>query len=85
MTKIAKEWGDGDSLHIEYDGYDDGTITIASDVAEGLDRELEVVVKGAAHDITVTRVVRQSGRRQRFVCADGVFRLASGGSFNVLK
>lgn len=83
MAKLVKPWGDGGNLYATYDGSGNGTAVFSTDIAEGLDREMEV--KFVAADIVVTRTIKQSGMREMFVPADGEFILSDGGTFNVLK
>ncbi len=61
--------------------------TVGSDIPnEGIDRERAITyrtTKGAP--ISVTRTVRQEGKRLRLNGSDGAFKLAGGGSFLVVK
>lgn len=83
MKNVIKPWSDGGSLTATYTGSGDGSATFTSDVNEGLDRTMEVTFAGGG--VSVVRQVNQEGRRVKFVCADGDFILADGGTFNVLK
>lgn len=81
--ELKKQWNDGGSLSVSYDGDRDGSAVFSSDVNEGIDREMSVVFKGG--EISVERTVKQEGKRLRFRCKDGLFLLKNGGTFNVLK
>ena len=61
--------------------------TVASDTTnESLDREQAITYRTTrGTDIRVQRTVRQEGKRERFNAADGLMRLADGGTFQVLK
>lgn len=87
MASRSKAWGDGSgqSLSAVYGGSGNGTATFSSDANEGVDRSLGVSFKDASGAVTVSRTVRQYGRREPFTAADGNFVVADGGSFNVLK
>lgn len=77
---LVKAWNDGGNLSVAYDGDGDGSAIFSSDVAEGLDREMSVVFRGAG--LSVERVVKQEGMREIF---EEDFTLVDGGTFNVLK
>lgn len=81
--ELKKQWNDGGSLSVSYDGDRDGSAVFSSDTNEGIDREMSVVFKGGG--ISVERTVKQEGKRLRFRCKDGLFLLKDGGTFNVLK
>lgn len=83
MKSVIKPWNDGGSLSVSYEGYGDGSAIFSSDVAEGLDREMEVRFVGGG--ASLTRKVKQSGRREMFVPSDGDFIVSEGGTYNVLK
>ena len=80
MGEIVKNWTDGGSLSVTYDGDGDGTAVFSSDVNEGLDREMSVLFK--VKGIEVERNVFQEGLRENF---NEDFVLSDGGTFNVLK
>lgn len=80
MAELVKQWNDGGSLSVSYDGDGDGSAVFTSDTNEGIDREMSVTFKGAG--ISVERVVKQEGLREIF---EEGFLLADGGTFNVLK
>lgn len=80
MAELVKAWNDGGNLSVAYDGDGDGSAIFSSDVAEGLDREMSVVFRGAG--LSVERVVKQEGMREIF---EEDFTLVDGGTFNVLK
>ena len=81
-----KQWNDGGSLTATYEGSGDGTAVFSSDTYEGIDREMSVVFRDAGKSIAVERTVRQEGIRQPIrLSGGGIFRLANGGRFGVLK
>ncbi len=84
MAILNKEWNDGGSLSVSYEGDGDGSPVFSSDAYEGIDREMAVTFKGGG--IAEERIVRQEGTRQPFgLAGGGIFRLANGGRFGVLK
>lgn len=85
MAELVKPWNDGGSLSVTYDGDRDGSATFSSDIAEGLDREMQVLFVDQSRVVVVERIVRQEGMREEFSASDGQFILADGGTFNVLK
>ena len=85
MAELVKPWNDGGSLSVTYDGDRDGSATFSSDIAEGLDREMQVLFVDESRVVVVERTVRQEGMREEFSASDGEFILADGGTFNVLK
>lgn len=85
MAVLVKEWKDGGSLSVAYDGDGDGSAIFSSDVAEGLDREMEVIFRDRGETVAITRKVRQIGMREAFSGSDGRFITADGGTFNSIK
>lgn len=85
MATLVKQWPTGTgNLSVTYNGDGDGTAVFASDVNEGIDRVMDVTFK--AGDVVEQRIVTQEGLRQPFgLSGGGVFRLANGGRFGVLK
>ena len=84
MAELVKQWDNGGSLSVTYDGSGDGSAIFSSDTNEGIDRELSVSFKGGG--LSVERKVTQEGLRQPIGLANGgVFRVADGGRFGVLK
>lgn len=83
MAELVKQWNDGGSLSVSYDGDRDGSAVFSSDVNEGIDREMPVYFKGGG--LSVERTVAQVGLREKFVAADGEFATAEGEIFGVLK
>lgn len=84
MAQTIKQWEDGTNLSVTYEGSGDGEAIFTSDTNEGIDREMTVTFEGGG--ISVERVVKQDGLRQRFVTADGkILCVANGGRFGVLK
>lgn len=85
MAELVKPWNDGGSLTVTYDGDRDGSAVFSSDTAEGLDRDLMVSFSDSRKSVVVDRLVRQAGKREVLMAADGDFLLTDGGTFNVLK
>ena len=85
MAELVKPWNDGGSLSVTYDGDRDGSAVFSSDIAEGLNREMQVLFVDQSRVVVVERTVRQEGMREEFSASDGQFILADGGTFNVLK
>lgn len=84
MRELIKPWNDGGNLTVTYDGSGDGEAVFSSDAYEGIDREMAVTFKGGG--IAEERIVRQEGTRQPIrLAGGGIFRLANGGRFGVLK
>lgn len=86
MAQLVKPWNDGGSLTATYEGSGDGSAVFSSDAYEGIDREQSVIFRDADKVIAIERVVRQEGIRQPIgLSGGGIFRLANGGRFGVLK
>lgn len=84
--ELKKPWNDGGSLSVTYDGYGDGSAVFSSDAYEGIDREHNVIFKSSDNSVSIGRTVRQEGIRQPIgLSGGGIFRLANGGRFGVLK
>ena len=85
MAQLVKQWSTGvGNLSVTYEGSGDGEAIFASDPNEGIDREMSVRFVGGG--ISEERVVTQEGLRQPFgLSGGGVFRVANGGRFGVLK
>lgn len=83
--ELNKQWNDGGSLSVIYDGDRDGSAVFSSDTNEGIDREMSVAFIDASRQVNVARTVKQIGLREPFVASDGDFILADGGTFNTLK
>ena len=84
MAKLVKQWEDGTSLSVAYDGSGAGDAVFSSDQNEGIDREMSVVFSNAG-GASAERKVKQEGLRQRFITADGKIFYVSDGLFAVLK
>lgn len=84
MFHFEKEWENGGSLTVTYEGRSDGDATFTSDVNEGLDRETSVTFVDFSEQIRVECKVTQQGKREVFTCTDGEFLLGDG-TFNVVK
>lgn len=85
MYQLRKEWENGGSLTVTYEGRSDGDATFTSDVNEGLDREASVTFVDFSKDIRIECKVVQVGKREVFSVADGDFILADGETFDVVK
>jgi hypothetical protein len=86
MAELVKPWNDGGSLSVAYEGDGDGSAVFSSDAYEGIDRTQIVVFRDGDKSVAVERTVRQEGTRQPFrLAGGGIFRLANGGRFGVLK
>ena len=85
-TKI--KWNEGDGyITATYEGSGNGSASISSDVNEGIDRVQSIVVattqgsEPKSESVQVTQI----GLREIFEPSDGMFVLADGGTYNVLK
>lgn len=86
MATLNKEWNDGGSLSVSYEGDGDGSAVFSSDDYEGIDRVQSVIYRDSGKTIAVEEIVRQTGIRQPIgLAGGGIFRLANGGRFGVLK
>jgi hypothetical protein len=86
MMELIKPWDDGGSLTVAYEGDGDGSAVFSSESYEGIDRTQIVVFRDGGKTVAVERVVRQEGTRQPIgLAGGGIFRLANGGRFGVLK
>lgn len=84
MKTLEKNWNNGQILSVTYDGNGDGEAIFESEINEGIDRELSVQFSGGG--VQVERLVKQEGLRQPIALnGGGVFRVAGGGRFGVLK
>lgn len=84
--ELQKPWNDGGSLTATYEGSGDGSAVFSSDAYEGIDREQSVIFRDAGGTVAVERNVRQEGIRQPIgLSGGGIFRLANGGRFGVLR
>lgn len=83
-TKI--KWNEGEGyITATYEGSGNGSASISSDVNEGIDREQSIKVETTDKSVSATLVVSQEGLREIFEPSDGLFILADGGTYNVLK
>lgn len=84
--ELKKPWNDGGSLSVTYEGSGDGSAVFSSSSYEGIDREQKVIFKSSDNSISIERNVRQEGIRQPIgLSGGGIFRLANGGRFGVLR
>lgn len=85
-TKI--KWNEGDGyITATYEGSGNGSVAVSSDINEGIDREQSITVEttAGANKKSESISVLQEGLREIFEPSDGLFVLADGGTFNVLK
>lgn len=84
-TKI--KWNDGEGyITATYEGSGDGSAIISSDINEGIDRVQTLTVQTTNGLVEEKVLVSQEGLRQPFgLSGGGVFRIAGGGRFGVLK
>ena len=83
-TKI--KWNEGEGyITATYEGSGNDSASISSDVNEGIDRTQSVKVETTDKSVSAELVVSQEGLREVFEPSDGLFVLADGGTFNVLK
>ena len=85
MAELVRPWDDGGSLTATKEGSGDGSAVFSSDVAEGLDREMIVVLRDSSKTVAVERKVKQVGMREVFTGYDERFITADGGTFNSIK
>lgn len=84
MATVTKQWDNGGTLTIEYSGGGSGDVEFSSDVNEGAERTMEILIETIT-GIQVTRTVRQEGMREPFSGSDGVFYGKYGERFLCLK
>lgn len=77
--QITKQFADGGTLTVAYNGQGNGSITLSAQPNEGLDRELDLQVVGGGISAPIN--VTQAGKREIFT-QDWQ---AKDGTFNVLK
>ena len=83
-TKI--KWNEGEGyITATYKGSGSGSASISSDVNKGIDREQSIKVETTDKSVSAILVVSQEGLREVFEPLDGLFVLADGGTFNILK
>lgn len=85
MATLSKQWSDGGSLSVTYDGSRDGNAVFSSSTNEGLDRELAVTFIDASRKVSATRTVHQKGLREILYASDGALYASDGTTLNVLK
>lgn len=86
MEETKIKWNEGEGyITAAYEGSGNGSASISSDVNEGIDREQSIKVETTDKSVSATLVVSQEGLREVFEPSDGLFVLADGGTFNVLK
>lgn len=86
MEETKIKWNEGEGyITATYEGSGSGSASISSDVNEGIDRKQSIKVETTDKSVSATVVVSQEGLREVFEPSDGLFVLADGGTFNVLK
>lgn len=88
MAKVVTiPWNEGmGSITATYEGSGNGPITLTSEANTGIDRAQEITVTTDNGLASEKVLVSQEGLRQPFgLSGGGVFRLANGGRFGVLK
>lgn len=84
MATLIKQWTTGTgNLSVTYEGDGDGEAIFASDINEGIDREMSVRFVGGGESIE--RVVTQEGMREILFASDGALYTSDGTTLNVLK
>lgn len=85
MYQFRKEWEDGGSLTVTYEGRSDGDATFTSDVNEGLDRETSVAFVDFDKSVRIECKVTQEGKREILYATDGALYANDGTTINVIK
>lgn len=85
MATLSKQWSDGGSLSVTYDGDGDGSAIFSSSTNEGIDREMSVTFVDVSRKVSATRTVRQVGKREILYASDGALYASDGTTLNVLK
>ena len=85
MAELVKQWNDGGSLSVSYNGDGDGSAVFSSETNEGIDRETGVSFVDTSRSIIIDKKVTQVGMREMFAVSDGDFILSDGGTLNVIK
>lgn len=85
MAELVKQWDDGGSLSVTYDGNGDGSAVFTSEINEGLDRETDVKFADRERVISIRRKVTQIGMRERFITSDDEVFAVTDGVYGVLK
>ena len=84
MSKEIK-WNKGEGYIVTSEGgAGNASVAFSSIENVGIDREQDVKI-ATKEGVERTLTVKQIGLREIFNCSDGVFALADGGTFNVLK
>lgn len=75
----------GQNITVEYAGSKSGPASFTSVANESIDREQTLTFKTTdGSNIRVQRTIKQTGKREVFMCIDGSFNFVEG-TFNVLK
>ena len=86
MAKLIRQWNNGGSLSVSYEGDRDGSAIFSSEVNEGLDREMLVVFADSSKTVRIEKKVRQDGMREEYVTADNdVYITADNEIYGCLK
>lgn len=60
MAELVKQWNNGGSLSVTYDGDGDGSAIISSDANSGAERTMDISFVDASRNVIVVRTVRQA-------------------------
>lgn len=88
MAELIKQWNDGRNLTATYTGSGDGEATFTSEVNEGIDKEINVIVRTTEGNNVDEKsvVVKQAGLREEYITADGeVYMTADNEIYGCLK
>lgn len=85
-TKI--KWNEGEGyITATYEGSGNGSVSVTSDINEGIDRKQIIKVETTAgnNPKSIDVEVAQMGMREIYNCTDGEYICADGGTYNVIK
>lgn len=88
MAELVKQWNDGENLTVAYTGSGNGEATFTSEVNEGIDKEINVIVRTTKGNNVDEKnvVVKQAGLREEYITADGeVYMTADNEIYGCLK
>ena len=88
MAELIKQWNDGENLTVTYTGSGNGEATFTSEVNEGIDKEINVIVRTTEGNNVDEKsvVVKQAGLREEYITADDeVYMTADNEIYGCLK
>ena len=88
MAELVKQWDDGFTITATFKGCGDGEATFTSEVNEGIDKEINVIVRTTEGNNVDEKsvVVKQAGLREEYITADGeVYMTADNEIYGCLK